>query len=217
LELLQIWLNLPAKKKMAPPYFTMLWADGIPIRSSTDDRGRETQVVCIAGDLPGVQGALPVLPPDSWASEPGSDVAIWMITMQPGARWTLPAATHRETRRKLFFYKGSDVSVSEITVRQPAGIELQSHHPAELINGTATAEFLLLQGRPIAEPVAQHGPFVMNSQSELTEAFDAYRRTQFGGWPFNDAAPVHGDSSRGRFAKHASGHIEAPPRRRLPR
>ena len=61
------------------------------------------------------------------------------------------------------------------------------------------AEILMLQGRPIGEPVAQYGPFVMNTRSELDQAFADYRRTQFGGWPFTDNAPVH-PRTEGRFA-----------------
>jgi len=71
-------------------------------------------------------------------------------------------------------------------------------------------EILLLQGRPIAEPVAQYGPFVMNTRSELEEAFADYRRTQFGGWPFEEAAPVH-PRAQGRFARHADGRVEHGP------
>jgi hypothetical protein len=68
-------------------------------------------------------------------------------------------------------------------------------------------EILLLQGRPIGEPVAQYGPFVMNTREELQQAFADYQRTQFGGWPFPENAPVF-PRDAGRFAKHADGKVE---------
>jgi hypothetical protein len=80
-----------------------------------------------------------------------------------------------------------------------------------LLAGDTVCEFLLLQGRPIGEPVAQYGPFVMNTQQEIMQAMQDYRRTQFGGWKFADPAPVHGTQPK-RFAKYPDGREEAPAR-----
>ena len=211
LELFQIWLNLPARSKMAEPHFTMLWSEDLPRHISKDANGRTTEVVCIAGTMPGGSGAAPPAPPpDSWASQPDSDLAIWTVKMAPGARWTLPAAAGHSTRRKLYFFKGTSVTIDAQNVAQHAAIELHAARPTELVNAESPSEFLLLQGRPIGEPVAQYGPFVMNTQQQLEQAFDDYRRTGFGGWPWPDSAPVHGPQ-RDRFATHADGRFETHP------
>jgi len=68
-------------------------------------------------------------------------------------------------------------------------------------------ELLLLQGRPIGEPVVQYGPFVMTTRAEIQQAFVDYQRTRFGGWPWPSDAPVH-QRDEGRFARHADGRIE---------
>ena len=208
LELFQIWLNLPACKKLAAPQFTVFWAEEIPRRSFTDATGANTEVVCIAGRLD--EGSHPRSlppPPDSWAAAKDSDVAIWTVTMEPGARWTLPPAHATGTRRNLYFFAGGRVAVGSLALDRHACIELRADQPTTIVNGEVTAEFLLLQGRPIAEPVAQTGPFVMNTEQEVQQAFSDYRRTQFGGWPWPDEAPVHG-SDPTRFAKYADGRIE---------
>ncbi len=212
LELFQIWLNLPARGKMVEPHFTMLWSHDIPHHIATDAAGRATELVCIAGRLRDHGERIEPLspPPDSWASRPEAELAIWTIRMAPGARWTLPAAGLEGTRRKLYFFKGAGLAVAGVPVAAHAAIELRASRTVELVNGDQASELLLLQGVPIGEPVAQYGPFVMNTQLELQQAFDDYRRTEFGGWPFADNAPVHG-AEPVRFARHADGRTETWP------
>lgn len=208
LELFQIWLNLPADSKMVEPHFTMFWSEDIPRRRFTDSVGRSTEVVCIAGELDPAGKPLGP-PPDSWASRPDSDLAIWTLRLEPGARWVLPAAAGDGTRRKLYFFAGAQIGIDGQAVAVKSAIELRAGAAVELVNGDAVAELLMLQGRPIGEPVAQYGPFVMNTEQQLRQAFEDYRRTQFGGWPWNDSAPVHGDADD-RFARHADGRMERP-------
>ena len=214
LELFQIWLNLPARSKMTEPHFTMFWAEDIPKYVFADQHGGVTWVACIAGGMPQNITAnndnnvkLPVPPPDSWASDPASDLAIWTIKMAPGAIWSLPAAVNANTRRKLFFFKGASLNIDGQIVSQQSAIEVRGTSTVELINGSEPSEILMLQGTPIGEPVAQRGPFVMNSDEELRQAYADYHRTQFGGWPWPSNAPVHGPE-QDRFARHANGRVE---------
>jgi len=204
-ELFQIWLNLPAKNKMAEPHFTMFWHEDIPRLHAADAQGHVTEVTCIAGALPGM-GCLPP-PPDSWASQPDAEVGIYTIKMAPGAQWTVPAARDARTRRQLYFFSGSTLTIAGEVVPRASVIEVQGNHDCTLVNGEAEAELLVLQGRPIGEPVAQYGPFVMNTQAEIHQAFADYRRTEFGGWPWGASDPVHA-REKGRFALHANGQLE---------
>jgi hypothetical protein len=129
--------------------------------------------------------------------------------MAPGASWTLPAAKGEGTRRSLYFFKGLSVAIAGRDVSSPVAIELLGNSAVELVNGDGASEFLLLQGRPIGEPVVQHGPFVMNTRAEIAQALADYSRTQFGGWPWPDAAPVHGRDPA-RFARQPDGREDRP-------
>ena len=176
-------------------------------RDAQDDAGRITEVTLVAGQLGDVKAPPP--PPSSWAARAEADLAIW-TTQDGAAREVDPAG--RACRH------------------QPRAVLLQRRHAARwrakrrahrapssctpdrevlLENGDRESEFLLLQGRPIGEPVAQYGPFVMNTQSEIQQAFADYRRTQFGGWPWDASGPVH-SRAESRFARHADGRVERP-------
>ncbi len=205
LELFQIWLNLPARRKMATPHFTMFWSHQVP--RLVQSKGVEVAVV--AGQLAGASGAPLAPPPESWATQADADVAIWTLRLSPGATWTLPPA-QATSRRMLYFFKGSQVHIAGQVLDRHAALELRGDAAVTLHNpGPQEAEFLLLQGRPIEEPVAQYGPFVMNTQAEIHQAMQDYRRTEFGGWPWPDSAPVHGHEPR-RFARHPDGRVEQP-------
>ncbi|MCG2594694.1 pirin family protein [Ramlibacter sp. XY19] len=207
LELFQIWLNLPKRSKMAEPHFTMLWNEQVPRRVLADAEGRKTEVAVIAGQFGDVAPLAP--PPDSWAAQDESGVAIWTLRMEAGAAMQLPAAPLAGTQRTLYFFKGAAANVGGQPVQGPVAITLEADVIVPIVAGDTVCEFLLLQGRPIGEPVAQYGPFVMNTQQEIAQAMQDYRRTQFGGWKFGDAAPVHGTEPK-RFAKYPDGREEVP-------
>jgi redox-sensitive bicupin YhaK (pirin superfamily) len=204
LELFQIWLNLPARDKMVEPHFTMLWADTIPHHRITDENGAVTEITVVAGSYFSVSPPTP--PPKSWASEADNDVAIWPIVMEPGARVVLPAAK-AGSMRTLYFFRGDRVKIGERALSEHASVQVVADAELPIEAGDDTTELLLLQGQPIAEPVAHYGPFVMNEQAEIEQAIRDYRRTQYGGWPWPSDGPVHPRTEK-RFAKHADGRTE---------
>jgi redox-sensitive bicupin YhaK (pirin superfamily) len=205
-ELFQIWLNLPAADKMVEPYFTMLWGEDLPRQVAKDADGRATEVTVIAGALAGLQPPAP--PPDSWAARAEAEVAIWHVVQEPGATWEMPAAASDEVARVAYVFEGA-VGVGDDTFEAATGVVLHAGMPATLTAGPHGAEVLVLQGRPIAEPVAQYGPFVMNDKAGIEQAFADYRATGFGGWPWPTDDPVHGRDA-GRFAVHPDGSREEP-------
>jgi redox-sensitive bicupin YhaK (pirin superfamily) len=212
LELFQIWLNSPSKSKMAEPHFTMLWNEHMPRRILRDGQGRKVEVTVVAGRF---GDAVPLNPPpDSWAAQADADVAIWTVRMEAGSSWTVPAAARGTSRRHLYFFKGDAALVAGQSVRAPMAIELRPDALVALQAGDSDCEFLLLQGKPIGEPVVQHGPYVMNTQEEIRQTIKDHGATGFGGWSFTDRAPVHGHEPK-RFARYPNGRTEAPldPRR----
>ncbi len=201
-ELFQIWLNLPGSNKMVEPHFAMLWSDSVPRLDVQDEAGRHTEIMVVAGRIGEVKAPPP--PPKSWAARSDTNVAIWTIKMAPEAQWTLAAAGG--TSRTLYFFRGGAIRVAGHEVPRHAAIQLRPDVDVTVENGNGESEFLLLQGQPINEPVAQYGPFVMNSRAEIQQAFSDYQRTGFGGWPWSSDDPVHG--AEGRYARHADGRVE---------
>jgi redox-sensitive bicupin YhaK (pirin superfamily) len=205
-ELFQIWLNLPASDKMVDPYFTMLWNEDLPRHVVTDADGRTTEITVIAGELAGLRPPPP--PPDSWASRPGSDLAIWHVAAAPAAELTLPPAAGPDTVRVLYVFEGG-VRIGEHEIDASSGVLLRADTEMSITAGAPGTEALMVQARPIGEPVAQHGPFVMNDRAGIEQAFADYRATEFGGWPWPSDDPVHPRES-GRFARDPAGRSITP-------
>lgn len=205
-ELFQIWLNLPASDKMVDPHFTMLWNNTIPRVVERDANGKTIKLTLAAGRYKDSKPPSP--PPNSWASRPDTEVAIWTIRMEPGARFVMPAVSPG-TKRSLYVHQGAGLSVGDRAVAMNHRVEVDEPGTLLLEAGSQETEVLLLQGRPIGEPVAKRGPFVMNTQDEIRQAYADYKRTLFGGWPWGENGPVHA-RIKGRFARHIDGHFEEP-------
>ena len=88
-------------------------------------------------------------------------------------------------------------------------MQLRPDLPIKLEAKEGDTRVLLLQGKPISEPVVQHGPFVMNSRNEIIQAFQDYQSTQFGGWKWGRADVIH-PRDQPRFARMGDGREELP-------
>lgn len=215
-ELFQLWLNLPAKSKMVAPYFTMMWAEQIPVYSwisedeSASSNPRACRATVYAGQAFALAGLAP--PPDSFAASSDAAVLVATLALTKHARVKLPAAAPGQKRALYVFAGHASLGIDDEMVAQttrPSMVELPAHE-VEVVAGPQGAEALLLGGRPIGEPVAAYGPFVMNTRSEIEQAVRDYQRTQFGGWPWPSQEPVH-PVEQERFALHPDGRRDQPP------
>lgn len=222
LRFFQIWLNLPKKNKMVEPNFAMFWDNDVPRYKTKDELASVTVWFgdyFLDEDDTTVQSEITEeqqiqrrrrknpneAPEHSWAKDPMNDVAVLHIIIQPGGKLTLPPAHgSSEINRALYLVEGFDGAIvnNELKCKEQVMIKVDASKSIDLMlpsNAKAPSEFLLLQGRPISEPVAQHGPFVMNTQAEIRQAFLDYHKTQFGGWPWERDDMVF-PREKGRFA-----------------
>ncbi|MFC2125850.1 pirin family protein [Bacteroidota bacterium] len=204
LELFQIWLNLPKAAKFVEPHFKMLWEDEIPVLTEKDKNGKSLEVNVIAGILNNLQA--PDTTPNSWAADPHNEVAILTIKMEAESSWELPK-TDKDVNRTLYFYKGNTLQIEEETIPVYNSVHVHADTDLNIQAGSEDCYILLLQGKPINEPVVQYGPFVMNTEGEIHQAYQDYQKTQFGGWPWPKREQTH-DRDKGRFALHADGKEE---------
>ena len=164
-ELIQLWVNTPAKHKMDIPSYHPLTAEETPVVVSADGF---TKVNIIAGELNGVKGPIVPLSP----------VNTFTADMQKGAKFFFEIpATHNAfiyiTNGKLKVNGDGEVDDKYVAVfnNDGEGFELEALEETHLFIGT---------GEPLNESVASHGPFVMNNQTELMEAFRDYQLGKMG-------------------------------------
>lgn len=207
LELFQIWLNLPKRSKMVEPHYAMLWNEEIPVSRVMDENGKRSTIEVVAGSMGDLKALDPA--PKSWAADPENEVIIWHIQMEAQAEWTLPLAS-KGINRTLYFFEGDQVSIDQSKVKAGKAILLDPQVETKIRNGESEGRFLLLQGRPIQEPVVNYGPFVMNTREEIQQTYREYQETQFGGWPWPRPEQVH-PPEKGRFALHPGGGEQFPP------
>lgn len=141
-------------------------------------------------------------PPDSYGTDPNSELGIYFLQIPPGGSIDIPPTKSAETKRMAYFVEGSSVLINNVEYTHHCIFTLKSTELVTFQNSNSSdklTEILILQGKPLNEPVAQHGPFVMNTRAEIQQAFEDYRTTGFGGWPWPEDAMVF-PRDKGRFA-----------------
>ncbi len=164
-EMVQLWVNLPAKDKMAPPRYQGIAADRIPVIELPDGQGH---LRVIAGDFDGAQGPAQTFTP----------INMWDLRLTAGKQVNLTVPEGHTTI--LVVLKGSvrvgdsePIAEAEIGIFDSSGTTLILH---TLQDTTA----LLLSGEPIDEPIVGHGPFVMNTTAEIYQAVADYQSGKMG-------------------------------------
>lgn len=166
LEILQLWVNLPARLKLTEPKYVGLQKEAIP--TITLDEGR-IMLEAVSGNWEGQQGAF----------EPHTDIALAVVRFKQSSRLEQQISADRN----IFFYtisgrltvNGQETQSTWLTEFNNDGSELH-------IEATSDAVLLLGHAMPFHEPVVSHGPFVMNTASEIQQAYQEYREGKFGSW-----------------------------------
>lgn len=163
-ELVQLWVNLPARHKRTTPRYQSLTAAQIPHHTWPDVPAR---VRVIAGDLLGTHGAAQTFSP----------INVWDVQWDEAATLRLPVPAGHTTLSVLQAgtcqVGGETIAPGELALLDPSGDAL-------VVQSLGAARMLVLTGAPLREPVAAHGPFVMNSRDEIREAIADYQAGRMG-------------------------------------
>lgn len=164
LEMVQLWVNLPAKDKMTTPKYQPILSPEIPVVQLADNAG---SVRVIAGDFSGTQGAASTFSP----------VNLWQMQLKAGKRVELPVPGGHNAM--LFVMRGkislanSSVAAGDLAIMENAGANIA-------LQADEDSSVLLMGGEPIAEPIAASGPFVMNTEQEIRIAMADYHSGRMG-------------------------------------
>lgn len=165
LEMVQLWVNLPARDKRAAAGYQTLLAEDIPV-VTLDGEGGSLRV--IAGDYRGHSG-----PARTFTA-----MDVWDLRLNAGATLQLPVAAGRNAA--LVVLRGN-VRINGEREAGPSSLVLLDRGGEDVaVEALEGASLLLLSGEPIDEPIVGYGPFVMNSQAEIAESFDDFHAGRFG-------------------------------------
>lgn len=165
LEMIQLWVNLPAYEKLAPPRYQEILSRSIPSVKLADDAGAARVIAGRFGETRGP--ARTVTPMD-----------LWDVRLDPGASVELPVP---DGHNSILVVLRGDISIGGAAIQKHQCALLDATGESVRISaGDQGATLLLLSGEPIDEPVAAHGPFVMNTTDEIRRAIADYQAGRMG-------------------------------------
>ena len=160
----QLWVNLPAKDKMMAPRYQDIEPEAVPTVAAADG----VQVKVIAGRVGAVQGVV----------ETGATDPIYLdVVLAPGARFTQPVPAGHNAF--VYVYDGSAAVGDGETLRRSEIGLLSDGEAITVAAGPEPTRLLIIAGRPLGEPVARHGPFVMNTNAEIRQAAEDFLAGRF--------------------------------------
>jgi redox-sensitive bicupin YhaK (pirin superfamily) len=165
LEMVQLWVNLPARDKMTPPGYQTVLDGDIPAVPLPNGAG---QVRVIAGDYLGHRGPARTFTP----------IDVWDVRLDQGAAVELPLAEGRTSA--LVVLRGTVLVNGQVSAHEAQMIVLDRAGAGVKLEAQDDAVLLVLSGEPIDEPVVGYGPFVMNDASEIRQAMDDFQGGRFG-------------------------------------
>ena len=163
-EMIQLWVNLPAKDKMTRPGYQGITRDQIPEIPLANEAGK---VRVIAGEYANQRGP----------AHTHSPMNVWDVRLQAGSKvtFTLP-----EGHTTAVFVLHGAVGLGDVHTIRPAELAVMQRSGTQLVlEAQQDTTLLLLNGAPLNEPVVGHGPFVMNSWEEINQAIDDYNQGRF--------------------------------------
>lgn len=164
MQMVQLWVNLPAKHKMTPPRYQALTRESI---SAVDLPNGQGKVYVVAGEYQGLKGPAKTFSP----------VHLFRADLKQGAEaeFVFPAAYNTG----LLVLEGK-VAVNEVSAPQDHFVLFANDGETLKVKAETEAKILLLSGEPIDEPIASYGPFVMNTQQEIIQAVEDFQAGKFG-------------------------------------
>jgi redox-sensitive bicupin YhaK (pirin superfamily) len=166
----QLWVNLAARDKMMAPRYQ----DIAPSKIPTAEPASGVKVRVVAGDMFGVRG-----PVDGIAIAP-----VYLdVALEPGAKLSVPLPENHSAFAYVFEGDAVQVGADTLGLRELGVLSQGDAVELALADGAKPARILLVAGRPLNEPVARYGPFVMNTKAEIAQAFEDFQAGRLGTVP----------------------------------